>query len=110
MPSFLFIAMILHVAGKMELFTKHDHTQYKLLASVDDPNFESSGNLNFISLSSVNNTPIELFYDCNMTPTFIDTQLAIKYMAIGHPLLLEDPPFATHVDKRNCRQTFHFFY
>lgn len=104
----LFIAMIFNVAGKIELFTKHDHTQYKLLASVDDPNFASIGNLTFISLSSINNAPIGLFYDCKVTPAFIDTQLAVKYMAIGHPLLLEDPPFSTHADKQNCKQTNSF--
>lgn len=106
MISLYYCFMILNVAGKIELFTKHDHTQYKLLASVDDPNFASIGNLNSISLSSVNNTPIDLYYDCKVKPASIDTQLAVKYMAIGHPLLLEDPPFATHVDKRNCKQTF----
>lgn len=102
------IDMYFNVAGKIELFTKHDHTQYKLLASVDDPNFASIGNLNYISLSTVNNTPIELFYDCKMAPAFIDTQSAVKYMAIGHPLLLEDPPFGTHVDKQNCKQTVFY--
>lgn len=88
-------------AGKIELFTKHDHTQYRLLATVDDP--APVTDLNYISLASNNDTPIQLYYNCKLTPSYIDTQLATKYTAVGHPLLLDDPPFVTHVDKRNCK-------
>lgn len=92
------------LAGKIELFSKHDHTQYKLLASVDDPEYDPAVNpLHYISFASFNNTPMDFYYDCSMTPTYIDTQLATRYAAIGHPLLLDDPTFQSPVDKRNCK-------
>lgn len=100
----LFPNFILNIiAGKFELFTKHDHTQYKLLASAEDPNYKPSIDLKYISLASFNNTPIQLFYDCNLTSAYIDTQIATKYASAGNPLLLADPPFTTFVDKRNCK-------
>lgn len=91
------------LAGKIELFSKHDHTQYKLLANVDDHSYNSAVNpIQYISFASFNNTPMDFYYDCSTTPTYIDTQLAIRYAAVGHPLLLEDPTFQSPVDKRNC--------
>ncbi|XP_055311129.1 uncharacterized protein LOC129573947 [Sitodiplosis mosellana] len=103
-------------SGKIELFSKHDHTQYKLLASVDDHSYDLSVNpLQYISFASFNSTPMDFYYDCSMAPTYIDTQLATKYAAVGHPLLLEDPTFQTPVDKRNwltsrCKQYSNFKY
>lgn len=91
------------VDGRIEIYSKHDHTQYKLLASVDDPKFSATFPINYISLASFNSTPIQLFHDCSMAPPFIDTQLATKYATIGHPLLLEDPTFVAPIDKRNCK-------
>lgn len=52
---------------------------------------------------------MNFYYDCSMTPTYIDTQMATRYAAIGHPLLLEDPTFQTPVDKRNCKSCTNTF-
>lgn len=89
--------------GKIEIYSKHDHTQYKLLALVDDSKYSSDFPLKYIGLTSSNSTPIQLFYDCSSTPAHIDTQLATKYALVGHPLLLQDPVFSAPVDKRNCK-------
>lgn len=92
-----------YLEGKIEIFSKHDHTQFKLLASVDDPSYSPAFPINYISFASFNNTPVEVFFDCSTTPTYIDTQLATRYASIGHPLLLDDPAFTAPVDKRNCK-------
>lgn len=91
------------LGGKIEIFSKHDHTQYKLLVTVDDLGYNNGIPLNYISFTSLNNTSMELFYNCSQQQSFIDTQTAIKYASPGHPLLLEDPNFQTPVDKRNCK-------
>ncbi|XP_031630189.1 uncharacterized protein LOC116345171 [Contarinia nasturtii] len=102
-------------SGKLELYSKHDHTQYKLLLSVDDHSYKSSIQLNYISFASFNNASMSFYYDCSMTPSYIDTQVATKYSSPGHPLLLEDPSFHTPVDKRNwltsrCKTYSNFKY
>lgn len=91
--------------GKIEVFAKHDHTQFKLLASADDPTgYNAATPLNYMSFASFNNTPTDFYFDCSMIPnSFIDTQLATRYAPVGHPLLLDDPNFDTPVDKRNCK-------
>lgn len=91
--------------GKVELFTKHDHTQYKLLASAKDPKY-SQTSLHFLSFASHINTNIDFFHNCKTLPTYIDTQMATKYAPIGHPLLLDDPHFDAPIDKRNCMHIF----
>lgn len=97
-------AIFIILAGKIELYSKHDHTQYKLLASVDDHTYNPIVNpLNYISFASFNNTPMSFYYDCSMAPNYIDTQLATRYASAGHPVFLEDPTFQTPVDKRNCK-------
>lgn len=85
----------------MELFTKHDHTQYKLLATAKDPKYSKTP-LNYLSFASVNNTEIEFFHNCN-SMQYIDTQMATKYTQNGHPLLLNDPNFDAPIDKKNCK-------
>lgn len=94
------------LVGKVEVFSKHDHTQFKLLASVDDPKYNRNLPLRYISFASFNNTPVQFYYDCSMTPSHIDTEMATRYANPGHPLLLEDPTFRTPVDKRNCKLSF----
>lgn len=108
---FFFVSIIIqfHLAdGKIEVFSKHDHTQFKLLASIDDPKYSQAYPLTYISFSSFNNTPTQYYFDCSTTPTFIDTQLATRYAPTGHPLLINDPPFSAPVDKRNCKISFYF--
>lgn len=94
---------VLASVGKVELYTKHDHTQYKLLASAKDPKYTQLG-FNYLSFASSNNTNIDFFHNCNIQPPHIDTQMATKYAPIGHPLLLDDPNFAAPIDKRNCKR------
>lgn len=90
------------LGGEIELYSKHDHTQFKLLASAKDLAYDKAHPLKYISFASFNNTPIQFFYDCSMQPSYIDTQIATKYANPGHPILLADPPFETAVDRRNC--------
>lgn len=89
--------------GKVEIFSKHDHTQFRLLASVDDPKYNPTIPLRYISFASFNATPIQFYYDCSMTPSHIDTETATRYANPGHPLLLDDPTFQKPIDKRNCK-------
>lgn len=70
---------------------------------MNDLAYDKSIPLKYISFASYNNTPIEFFYDCSMQPSYINTQVATRYANPGHPILLEDPPFETPVDKRNCK-------
>lgn len=91
---------VLFSVGKVELFTKHDHTQYKLLATAKDPKYSKTP-LNYLSFASVNNTEIDFFHNCN-SAQYIDTQMATKYTQNGHPLLLNDPNFDAAIDKKNC--------
>lgn len=94
----------INLAGDIELFSKHDHTQYKLLATIDDRTYSRQMvPLNYLSFASFNNTPMQFYYDCSIVPSYIDTQVAKKYANPGHPILLEDPPFQTPIDKRNCK-------
>lgn len=93
----------MNLVGKIEIFSRHDHTQYKLLANVDDQNYRTAAPLRYLSFAAFNSTPMHFYYDCSMTPSYIDLQTAIKYANPGHPLLLEDPAFQTPVDKRNCK-------
>lgn len=95
--------------GKVELFTKHDHTQFKLLASAKDPKYTRTP-LSYLSVASNNNTKIDFFHNCNDSSTFIDTQMAAKYAPIGHPLLLDDPNFDAPIDKRNCERASMFIH
>lgn len=95
--------------GKVELFTKHDFTQYKLLASANDPKYSKTP-FNYLSFASENNTQIDFFHNCKSSKPFIDTQIATKYAPIGHPLLLDDPNFDAPIDKRNCKRFAMFHY
>lgn len=97
---------LLFLVGKIEVFSKHDHTQFRLLASVDDQKYNPTVPLQYISFASFNDTPIQFYYDCTMTPTYIDTETAKRYANPGHPLLIEDPAFRTPIDKRNCKCFF----
>lgn len=85
------------------MFTKHDHTQYKLLADAVDPRYSTSDPIQFISLASFDKSSIQLYSDCAITPPLINTEIAVKYAFSGHPLLLEDPTFRTPTDKRICK-------
>lgn len=99
----------INLGGNIEIFSKHDHTQYKLLAAVEDHSYKSAVSLNYVSFASFNNTPMQFYYDCKMVPSYIDTQVAKKYAGAGHPLLLDDPPFQTPIDKRNCKSNAIYF-
>lgn len=92
---------MLKIDGKIDVYTKVDHTQFKLLTSAQDKNF-SPTNLNYMSLASYNNTNVKYFYDCSLPLPHINLGLAKKYAPPGHPLLLEDPDFTDPLDKRNC--------
>lgn len=100
-PKTLKLFHIIFSAGKIDIFSKHDHTQYKMLASVKDPKYNPTS-LKYFSLSSYNNTHLNYFYSCAFPPAFIDIPMATKYASVGHPLLLEDPDFEAPIDKRNC--------
>lgn len=94
--------IISFLVGKIEVFSKHDHTQAKLLVEFDDPKYNSAIPLRYISFAAFNETPIQVYYDCSMA-SHIDTDMARRYANPGHPLLLEDPTFRTPIDKRNCK-------
>lgn len=87
------------------MFTKHDHTQFKLLASGKDPKYSQTP-LSYLSFASNNNTKLDFYHNCDFAAPFVDNQLATKYAPIGHPLLLEDPDFDAPIDKRNCKKKF----
>lgn len=106
MSNFLWIDLFSFPVGKIEVFSKHDHTQFRLLASVDDPKYSPTIPLRYISFASFNNTPIQFYYDCSASPLHIDTEMATRYANPGHPVLLEDPTFQKPIDKRNCKLLF----
>lgn len=97
------IIIFYFVDGKIEVFTKHDHTQYKLLVDAVDPKYSILDPIRFISLASFDKSNIHLYSDCSIAPPSINTELATKYASFGHPLLLEDPTFRTPADKRVCK-------
>lgn len=102
--------VFLFLVGQIEVFSKHDHTQFRLIASVDDQKYNPTIPLQYISFASFNETPIQFYYDCSMTPSYIDTETAKRYANPGHPLLIEDPAFRTPIDKRNCKWFFFECY
>lgn len=99
----MFLLILSRADGTLELYTRFDHTQYKLLANATDPNF-SPIPLNFVSFASGANRNVDNYFNCKFVTPFIDTKVATKYTQIGHPLLLEDPDFNTTMDKRNCKR------
>lgn len=85
------------IAGKLNVYAKQDHTQFRLLASATDAH---PIDVRYISFASYSSSPAQFFYECSIPDPSFD---GLNFAPVGkvHPLL-HDPELPSNFEKRNC--------